>query len=104
MQPPLEMGLALPGPFGNLSNHSDHLQMLARVYRVHRRGIKTHKPLGPYTVLLGGTADVKEDPHMDRLDSADEQRKSSKCQSVCSPWEGGEVKKPCKEALSQKSI
>jgi hypothetical protein len=48
---PLEMGLALPGPFGILSDHNDHPQWLARVCR---RGIRTHKPLGPYSVLSGG--------------------------------------------------
>lgn len=52
--------------------------MLARVCR---RGTRTHKPLGPYFVLSGGTADGKEDPRMDRLDSADKEDRKY-CQSV----------------------
>ncbi|KAF3390508.1 hypothetical protein F1880_009242 [Penicillium rolfsii] len=65
---PLEMGLALPGPFGVLSDRHDHPQLLARVCREGHQD-----PQAAWAIFrsVGSTADAKEDPHMDRLDSAD---------------------------------
>lgn len=64
---PLEVGLALPGPFGILSDHNDHPQLLARVCREGHQD-----PQAAWAVFrpVGWAADVKEDPRMDQLDSA----------------------------------
>ena len=63
----LEMGLALPGPFGILSDRHDHPQLLVQ------EGHQDPQAAWAGIHSVGWAVDVKKDPRMDQLDSTDDE-------------------------------